>query len=91
MGTRYRFNCPQCGCAVESTGGDAGMMAVTAAPVCAPCRARHDVVVERFRSTTLRSAPACGRAPVPREWRHPGKCPRCGVTLLRGGAAVLWD
>ncbi len=96
MGRLFSFQCPKCAYTVDCSGkADAGMMSATRTVVCDQCRNLQDVVVETYEMgrNRKRVPPRCEKDKTHnvRTWKHPGPCPRCGETLVRGEPVVLWD
>lgn len=99
MGTLYDFACSRCSYTIMmSSGPDAGESGYYHAALCHTCRPKTLVnaaqSVEPFerRSTDAKDY-VCPRSRTHRLtlWGHPGPCPRCGTTLLRGTNMLMWD
>jgi hypothetical protein len=97
MGTLYNFGCGSCGYAAELSGGeDCGMTQATTTIFCQDCHALYDVVTSEDSMTHKpeRELPIhCPQSSSHRWrlWTHPGPCPKCGATMVRGEETLIWD
>ncbi len=98
MGSLYQFTCDDCGLEVEVSGGfDLGMVSASQTIACQDCGSLQDVGVgdapttsaEDVASMTLHCSKS-GKHSVT-QWSHPGPCPKCGKTMVRGPLTVNWD
>ena len=96
MGTSYQFKCPQCDFEAEVSGeGYAGMMCTTITIHCLDCHDLYDVVDSVMGDNSL-FKPKKVRCPEKAKhrweaWTHPGPCPSCGTTLVKGESTMIWD
>lgn len=99
MGQHYEFECLTCSYKVTMSGGnDVGMACATSTILCEKCKELYDVettdepwlaMKPDWEPKNLR-CPKSKRHQV-RLWKHPGECPKCGSTLIRGKLVMLWD
>jgi len=79
---------------------DAGFFVNTTTVVCEDCEGLHDAVTFRRlggpggewkRMGAIE--PECPRSGghTVRRWTHPGACPKCGNTMMRGEKLTIWD
>lgn len=102
MGSKFAFECPDCGySAVVSGGRDFGMMAVVQTMVCQDCKHLVDVLIGRFGEegptgdpdydAQLGRCPDCEGQDV-HLWQSEHPCPKCGVGMTRNSDFhMLWD
>jgi len=99
VGTHYLFTCPNCVYETEVSGGnDVGMACATSTILCKTCKELFDIetstepwlAIERDWKPEKYSCPNSPDHPC-RLWKHPGPCPRCGVSMKKVEATLNWD
>ena len=101
MGQWYRFTCSGCAYEAEVSGGrDAGMSGYVHTAICRTCRPARlvDAPKEREPFANVVGEVDDYVCPFARTrqhrlvlWAHPGPCPQCGTTMMRGAPTALWD